>query len=400
MTTPAKVGTPLDKLDDREAVIVSAVRTPVGRAQKGSLKDLRIDDLGALVVKAALARAGNLDAALVEDVIFGCAMPEGEQGLNVARNIGILSGIPSTAAGVTVNRFCASGLQAINMAIQNVIMGYGDVFVAGGIESMSRVPMGGFNPSLNKKLVGGKFGFPEVYIPMGLTAENVAKKYNVSREEQDEFSYQSHMRAVKAQQEGMFKDEIVPVTLPDGSVVDKDDGPRADTTLERLASLKPVFVEGGSVTAGNSSPLNDGAAATVVMSLGKARELGIKPLARFVTLAVAGVEPEIMGIGPIPAVRKALARSGLTIQDIDIVELNEAFASQSLVVARELGISREKQLNLKGGAIAIGHPLGCSGARIMATLMNDLKQFDAHLAIETMCVGGGQGLATIVERMN
>lgn len=400
MTTPAKVGTPLDKLDDREAVIVSAVRTPVGRAQKGSLKDLRIDDLGALVVKAALARAGNLDAALVEDVIFGCAMPEGEQGLNVARNIGILSGLPSTAAGVTVNRFCASGLQAINMAIQNVIMGYGDVFVAGGIESMSRVPMGGFNPSLNKKLVGGKFGFPEVYIPMGLTAENVAKKYNVSREEQDEFSYQSHMRAVKAQQEGMFKDEIVPVTLPDGSVVDKDDGPRADTTLERLASLKPVFVEGGSVTAGNSSPLNDGAAAAVVMSLGKARELGIKPLARFVTLAVSGVEPEIMGIGPIPAVRKALARAGLTIQDIDIVELNEAFASQSLVVARELGISREKQLNLKGGAIAIGHPLGCSGARIMATLMNDLKQFDAHLAIETMCVGGGQGLATIVERMN
>lgn len=400
MTTPAKVGTPLDKLDDREAVIVSAVRTPVGRAQKGSLKDLRIDDLGALVVKAALARAGNLDAALVEDVIFGCAMPEGEQGLNVARNIGILSGIPSTAAGVTVNRFCASGLQAINMAIQNVIMGYGDVFVAGGIESMSRVPMGGFNPSLNKKLVGGKFGFPEVYIPMGLTAENVAKKYNVSREEQDEFSYQSHMRAVKAQQEGMFKDEIVPVTLPDGSVVDKDDGPRADTTLERLASLKPVFVEGGSVTAGNSSPLNDGAAAAVVMSLGKARELGIKPLARFVTLAVSGVEPEIMGIGPIPAVRKALARAGLTIKDIDIVELNEAFASQSLVVARELGISREKQLNLKGGAIAIGHPLGCSGARIMATLMNDLKQFDAHLAIETMCVGGGQGLATIVERMN
>lgn len=400
MTTPAKVGTPLDKLGDREAVIVSAVRTPVGRAQKGSFKDLRIDDLGALVVKAALERAGNLDAALVEDVIFGCAMPEGEQGLNVARNIGILSGIPATAAGVTVNRFCASGLQAINMAIQNVIMGYGDVFVAGGIESMSRVPMGGFNPSLNKKLVGGKFGFPEVYIPMGLTAENVAKKYNVSREEQDEFSYQSHMRAVKAQQEGMFKDEIVPVTLPDGSVVDKDDGPRADTTLERLASLKPVFVEGGTVTAGNSSPLNDGAAAAVVMSLGKARELGIKPLARFVTLAVSGVEPEIMGIGPIPAVRKALARAGLTIQDIDIVELNEAFASQSLVVARELGISREKQLNLKGGAIAIGHPLGCSGARIMATLMNDLKQFDAHLAIETMCVGGGQGLATIVERMN
>ncbi len=400
MTVPARVGTSFDKLDDREAVIVSAVRTPVGRAQKGSLKDLRIDDLGALVVRTALERAGNLDPALIEDVIFGCAMPEGEQGLNVGRNIAILAGIPSSAAGVTVNRFCASGLQAMNMAAQNIMLGMGDVFVAGGVESMSRVPMGGFNPSFNKKLVGGKAGFPEVYIPMGLTAENVAKQFKVSREEQDEFAYTSHMRAVQAQQDGMFKDEIVPVTLPDGSVMDKDDGPRADTTKEKLATLKPVFVEGGSVTAGNSSPLNDGAAAAVIMSLGKARELGIKPLARFVTLAVAGVEPEVMGIGPIPAVRKALARAGLTIQDIDIIELNEAFASQALVVARELGIDREKQLNRKGGAIAIGHPLGCSGARILATLMNDLKQYDAHLAIETMCIGGGQGLATIFERMN
>jgi acetyl-CoA acetyltransferase family protein len=396
---PSKVGTTADQLSDREAVIVSAVRTPVGRAHKGSLKDLRIDDLGALVVKAALERAGGLDASLVEDVIFGCAMPEGEQGLNVARNIAILAGLPVSAAGATVNRFCASGLQSVNMAAQNIMLGMGDVFIAGGIESMSRVPMGGFNPSFNRKLVGGKFGFPEVYIPMGNTAENVAKKYEVSREAQDEFAYQSHMKAIKAQKEGMFKDEIVPVTLSDGSVLENDEGPRADTTLEKLATLKPVFVEGGSVTAGNSSPLNDGAAAAVVMSLGKARELGLKPLARIVTIAVAGVEPEFMGIGPVPAVRKALDRAGLTIDDIDLVELNEAFASQALVVRNELGIKPEK-LNPKGGAIAIGHPLGCSGARILATLMNDMRQYDAQIAIETMCIGGGQGLATIFERMN
>jgi acetyl-CoA acetyltransferase family protein len=396
---PSKVGTTADQLSDREAVIVSAVRTPVGRAHKGSLKDLRIDDLGALVVKAALERAGGLDASLVEDVIFGCAMPEGEQGLNVARNIAILAGLPVSAAGATVNRFCASGLQSVNMAAQNIMLGMGDVFIAGGIESMSRVPMGGFNPSFNRKLVGGKFGFPEVYIPMGNTAENVAKKYEVSREAQDEFAYQSHMKAIKAQKEGMFKDEIVPVTLSDGSVLENDEGPRADTTLEKLATLKPVFVEGGSVTAGNSSPLNDGAAAAVVMSLGKARELGLKPLARIVTIAVAGVEPEFMGIGPVPAVRKALDRAGLTIDDIDLVELNEAFSSQALVVRNELGIKPEK-LNPKGGAIAIGHPLGCSGARILATLMNDMRQYDAQIAIETMCIGGGQGLATIFERMN
>ncbi|HEX2909602.1 MAG TPA: thiolase family protein [Chloroflexia bacterium] len=400
MAEPSKVGTPLDQLSDREAVIVSAVRTPVGRASKGSLKDMRPDDLGALAVKAALERAGNLDPALVEDVIFGCAMPEGEQGLNIGRNISVLAGIPTTSAGVTVNRFCASGLQSANMAAQNILLGMGDVFVSGGVECMSRVPMGGFNPSFNKKLVGGKAGFPEVYIPMGLTAENVAKQFNVSRQEQDEFALRSHMLAVKAQQEGMFKDEIVPVTLPDGSIADKDDGPRADTSLEKLATLKAAFIDGGTVTAGNSSPLNDGAAAAVIMSLGKARELGLKPLARFVTLAVAGVDPEVMGIGPIPAVRKALQRAGLTIQDIDIVELNEAFASQALVVTRELGISLDKQLNPKGGAIAIGHPLGCSGARILATLMNDMRQYDATLAIETMCIGGGMGLATIFERLS
>lgn len=396
---PAKIGTSVDQLNDREAVIVSAVRTPVGRAHKGSLKDLRIDDLGALVVKTALERAGNIDAKLVEDVIFGCATPEGEQGLNVARNIGLLAGVPISAGGVTVNRFCASGLQAINMAAQNVLLGFGDVYIAGGIESMSRVAMGGFNPSFNKKLVDGKFGFPEAYIPMGMTAENVVAKYKISREEQDEFSLNSHLKAVKAQQAGMFKDEIVAVTLKDGSLLENDEGPRGDTTLEKLASLKPVFRADGSVTAGNSSPLNDGAAAAVVMSLGKARELGLTPLARVVTMAVAGVEPELMGMGPVPAVKKALDRAGLTINDIDIIELNEAFASQALAVVRELGINQEK-LNPKGGAIAIGHPLGCTGARILATLMNDLRQYNGHIGLETMCIGGGQGLATIFERLN
>lgn len=399
MAVPAKIGTSVDHLNDREAVIVSAVRTPVGRAHKGSLRDLRIDDLGALVVKAALERAGNIDAGLVEDVIFGCATPEGEQGLNVARNIGLLAGVPISAGGVTVNRFCASGLQAINMAAQNVLLGLGDVYIAGGIESMSRVAMGGFNPSFNKKLVDGKFGFPEAYIPMGMTAENVVAKYKISREDQDEFSLNSHLKAVKAQQAGMFKDEIVPVTLKDGSLLENDEGPRGDTTLEKLASLKPVFRADGSVTAGNSSPLNDGAAAAVVMSLGKARELGLTPLARVVTMAVAGVEPELMGMGPVPAVKKALDRAGLTINDIDVIELNEAFASQALAVVRELGINQEK-LNPKGGAIAIGHPLGCTGARILATLMNDLRQYNGHIGLETMCIGGGQGLATIFERLN
>lgn len=397
---PAKPGTSQDELSDREAVIVSSVRTPVGRAHKGSLKDLRIDDLGALAVKAALARVPQLDTSIVEDVIIGCAVPEGEQGLNVARLIGILAGLPETVGGVTVNRFCSSSLQTINMAAQNVMLNMGDVFIAGGIESMSRVPMSGFNPSMNKKLVGGKSGFPEAYIPMGLTAENVARQYGISREEQDEFALRSHQKAVKAQAEGMFKAEIVPVQLPNGSMLENDEGPRADTTLERLASLKPVFAADGSVTAGNSSPLNDGAAATIIMSLGKARELGIKPLARVITMAVAGVAPEVMGIGPIPAVRKVLQRAGMKIEDIDIVELNEAFASQALAVVRDLGIDLERQLNPKGGAIAIGHPLGCTGARIMATLINDLQQYDKTFGLETMCIGGGQGLATIIERLN
>lgn len=396
---PAKAGTSVNDLSDREAVIVSAVRTPVGRAHKGALKDFRIDDLGALAVKAALARVPQIQPDMVEDVIFGCAVPEGEQGMNVARLIGILAGLPETVGGVTVNRFCSSSLQAINMAAQNVMLNMGDVFIAGGIESMSRVPMTGFNPSLNPLLVGGKAGFPEAYIPMGLTAENVAQQFNISRQEQDEFALRSHMKAINAQAEGMFKDEIAPVQLANGTMLENDEGPRADTSLDKLGTLKPVFRADGSVTAGNSSPLNDGAAAVVIMSLGKARELGIKPLARIVTLAVAGVAPEVMGIGPIPAVRKALDRAGLTIQDVDIVELNEAFAAQALAVVRDLGIDADRQLNPKGGAIAIGHPLGCTGARIMATLINDLQQFNKTIGLETMCIGGGQGLATIIERI-
>jgi acetyl-CoA acetyltransferase family protein len=325
MSNVAKVGTPQDQLGDNEAVIVSSVRTPVGRASKGSFKDMRADDLAAIAIAAAVERVPGLDKHEIEDVIMGCAMPEGEQGLNVARNAAFLAGLPDTAPGVTVNRFCASGLQAIAFAAQQIMLGIGDAYVAGGVECTSRVPMGGYNPSLNRKLVGGKFGYPEVYIPMGLTAENVAKRFNVSREVQDEFALGSQMKAVRAQREGYFDDEIIPVTLPDGSVVTKDDGPRADTTLQKLAELKPAFIEGGSVTAGNSSPLNDGAAATVLMSMRKARELGLKPLARIISFAVSGVEPEIMGMGPVPAVTKLLARTGLKIEDIDIVRQSPKF---------------------------------------------------------------------------
>jgi acetyl-CoA acetyltransferase family protein len=400
MSNVAKIGTPLSELGDNEAVIVSSVRTPVGRASKGSLKDMRADDLAAIAIKGAVERVPGLNKANIEDVILGCAMPEGEQGLNVARCAAILAGLPDLVPGVTVNRFCASGLQAITFAAQQIMLGIGDVYVAGGVECTSRVPMGGMNPSFNRKLIGKTPPFPNVYIPMGMTAENVARRFEVSRQIQDEFALASHMKAARAQKEGYFDAEIIPVTIPDGSVVTKDDGPRADTTLQKLAELKPVFIEGGSVTAGNSSPLNDGAAATVLMSMRKARELGLKPLARIVSFAVSGLEPEIMGIGPVSAVTKLLARVGLKIEDIDIVELNEAFAVQAYEVCRQLNIDIDLQLNPKGGAIALGHPLGCSGARIMATLVNDLHQFDKHIGIETMCVGGGQGYATLVERLN
>jgi acetyl-CoA acetyltransferase family protein len=401
-----------------EAVIVSAVRSPIGRAHKGVLKDIRADDLAAYIVRAAIERVPKLDPALVEDVILGCAFPEGEQGMNLARLVAALAGLPETAGGVTVNRFCASSLQAVNMAAQNIMLGLGDVVIAGGIESMSRVPMGGFNPSFNPRLVpanadddkkGANINnpFPSCeldyahfsYIPMGMTAENVAREYGISREAQDAFALRSHQRALAATDNGTFKREIIPIPLPNGRLMEIDEGPRRDTSLERLASLEPVFIKGGTVTAGNSSPLNDGASAVILMSDVLARDLGITPLARVHTMAVAGVRPDVMGIGPIPAVRKLLKRANLQIGDIDIVELNEAFAAQSLAVARTLGIDEEK-LNPHGGAIALGHPLGSSGARLIATLINDLQTQDKTLGIATLCVGGGQGLATLIERIS
>jgi acetyl-CoA acyltransferase len=397
--------------DMPEAVIVSAVRTPIGRAGKGMLKSVRADDLGAVAVRGAVERVKGLDPATIEDVIIGCAFPEGEQGMNVARIITGLAGLSVHAGGVTVNRFCASSLQAVNMAAQAIMLGLGDAVVAGGVESMSRVPMGGFNPSFNPKLINNPEGievcgvpgkvsteFTQSYIPMGVTAENLAREYNVSREDQDRFALRSHLRALAAIDGGIFEREIVPVVLPDGSMVTTDEGPRRDTSLERLAALEPAFIAGGTVTAGNSSPLNDGASAVVLVSAERARELGIKPLARVVSMAVSGVRPEIMGIGPVDAVHKALARANMQLSDVDVIELNEAFAAQSLAVVRTLGIDEDK-LNPHGGAIALGHPLGCSGARLIATLMNDLETVGGTVGLATLCVGGGQGLATIVERM-
>jgi len=394
-----------------EAVIVSTARTPIGRASKGALKAIRGDDLGAVAMRGALARLATFDYKQIEDVIVGCAFPEGEQGMNVARIITGLVGLPTTSGAVTVNRFCASSLQAVNMAAQSIMLGQGDIIVAGGVESMSRVPMGGFNPSFNPKLINNPDGveacglpgektteFGQSYIPMGLTAENLAKKYGISREEQDRFALRSHQRAIAAQDAGILAREIVPVTLPDGTVVSVDEGPRRDTSLERLASLEPAFVAGGTVTAGNSSPLNDGASAAVLMSAEKARELGFKPRARVIAMAVAGVAPEIMGIGPVPAVHKLLQRAGMKLSDIDVIELNEAFAAQSLAVVRELGIDEDK-LNPHGAAIALGHPLGATGARIIGALINDLETLDKRFGIATLCVGGGQGVATLIERL-
>ncbi len=384
----------------REAVIVSAVRSPMGKSNKGLLANMRIDDLGALIIKAALERVPQLNPDDIEDLILGCAMPEGEQGMNLARNIGLLAGLPKTVAAVTVNRFCASGLETINTAALHIMAGNGDVYLAGGAESMSHVPMGGFNPSLNEKFF--QPGMPQAYVSMGITAENVAAKYNVSREDQDKFAVSSHQKATKARETGVFKNEMinVEVTLPDGkkAVLDFDENVRADASFEKLSSLKPAFKEGGSVTAGNSSPLTDGAAIVVVMSSDKAKQLGIKPLAKIRAMAVAGCDPETMGMGPVPAVRKALKRAGMTIKDIDIIELNEAFAAQGLAVLRELGADLSK-VNPFGGAIAIGHPLGCSGGRIMTTLINGLHRLNKNIGIETMCIGGGQGCATIIERL-
>lgn len=386
----------------REAVIVSAMRSPMGRARKGQFKDTRPDDMCAQVVKAAVAAVPNLDPSEIEDVKIGCAMPEAEQGANVARLIVILAGLPDSVAGVTVNRFCSSSLETINQAAMTIMTGMADVCVAGGAESMTMVPMGGNKPAPNERFLSGDF--PPMYIPMGLTAENLAKQYDVSREEQDAFALQSHQKAVAAIENGKFRNEIVPIEAKteDGgtTMCDTDQGPRPGTTMEALAGLEPVFVKDGtgSVTAGNSSPLTDGAAACVIMSADKAKALGVQPLVRIKSFAVSGCDPTIMGIGPVPTVRKLLERTGMSIGDFDVIELNEAFAAQSIPVIRELGIDEDK-LNPHGGALALGHPLGATGSRIMATLINDLIEADGTLGLETMCIGGGQGLATIVERV-
>jgi acetyl-CoA C-acetyltransferase len=399
-----------------DAVIVATVRTPIGRAFKGSLVDLRPDDLTALVVREVLEKVPELDPHAVEDLLVGCGQPAGESGFNVARVAAVLAGLDDVP-GVTVNRYCSSSLQTIRMAAHAIRSGEGDVFVAAGVETVSRYASGAsdgprtVNPLFDEAMartaqraekVGEAWsppqGLPDIYIAMGQTAENVAEWEKVSRVEMDEFALRSQELAVKAQADGFFEREIIPVTRPDGTVVTKDDGPRADTTLEKLSSLAPVFREGGSVTAGNACPLNDGAAAVVVMSDTRARELGIRPIARIVASGVSGINPEIMGLGPIQACRQALARANMTIDDIDLVEINEAFAAQVIPSARHLGIPLEK-LNVRGGAIALGHPFGMTGARIMTTLLNSLEDRDLRFGLETMCVGGGQGMAMIVERL-
>jgi acetyl-CoA C-acetyltransferase len=384
-----------------EAVIVAATRTPIGRARKGSLVDVRPDDLVAFAIRSALDQVPALDPGEIADVMVGCGFPEQKQGMNLGRRAALLAGLPEHVPGTTVNRFCASSLQTIRMAFHAVRAGEGDAFVAAGVESISQVD--GYpkdTEELHPKLFGDDAPIANVYIPMGLTAENVAERFGVEREEMDRFAQRSQERAVAAQADGFFDREITPYAKEDGSVVARDDGPRAESTLERLAELEPAFRPGGTVTAGNSCPLNDGAAAVVVMSEERAGALGIRPRARIVASAVTALEPEIMGVGPIEAVRTVLARAGLTIVDVDVVELNEAFAAQVLPVCRELGIDPfGEQLNPHGGAIALGHPYGMTGARIMCTLLNDLETGGGTIGLETMCVGGGQGMAMLVERV-
>ncbi len=390
----------------RDAYIVSAVRTPVGRAFKGTLRDTRPDELAAMVIREALARVKGLSAERVEDVVLGCAMPEGEQGLNVARLALLRAGLPITTSGVTVNRFCSSGLQAIHDATARIRLGEAEVMIAGGVESMSMIPMGGNKVSPDPAL---QRDMPAAYISMGNTAENVAEKFNVSREEQDAFALRSHRRAAAAIKEGKFKDEILPVTVVEKTideknklqsreiVFDTDEGVRMDTSLEALAALKPVFRAGGSVTAGNSSPMSDGASALVLVSEDVVEELGLTPMGKLVAFATAGVEPELMGIGPTVAVPKVLEQADLSIGEIGLIELNEAFASQSVYVAKNLGI-RDDQLNVNGGAIALGHPLGCTGAKLSTTLLYEMRRRNVEYGIVTMCIGGGMGAAGVFQR--
>jgi acetyl-CoA acyltransferase len=391
-----------------EAVIVSAVRTAVGKAPGGTLRGTRPDELGAAAIAEALKRAPGIDPAEVDDVILGCAMPEAEQGMNVARIASLRAGIPVGASAVTVNRFCSSGLQAIAYGAERIMCGFARTIVAGGAESMSMVPMGGHKIAPNPTLVDA---YPDVYLSTGLVAENHAREAAISREEQDAFALRSHQRALAAIDAGRFADEIVPITatLIDAGTNGRgpktrqvsfaiDEGPRRDTSAEALAKLRPAFHAGGSVTAGNSSQTSDGAAAVIVTSADRAREAGLTPLARFVAFATAGVEPERFGVGPVPAIRKALKLAGLTLDQIDLIELNEAFAAQVLACLKELPIDPER-LNVNGGAIALGHPLGCTGAKLTTTLVHEMKRRRARYGMVTMCVGGGMGAAGIFERM-
>ncbi len=386
-----------------EAVIAAIGRTPIGRAVKGSLIHQRPDDLGAFIVGEVLRRVPQLDYSQIDDVICGCALPGGEQSHNMARIISLLAGL--SAPGTTVNRYCASSLQAVRMAFHAIKAGEGDAFVCVGVESTTRAPLGVFADqpeTQNSRLFeGNREGLPSAYMSMGETAERVADAYNVSREAMDQYAAQSQSRAVHAGKDGVFAGEIIPVPLLDGTVMTADDGPRADTTLERLAELRPVFRKDGRVTAGNSCPLNDGAAATVVMSATRAEQLGIRPVARIVATGVSALQPEMMGLGPIDSTRQALGRAGMTISDIDIVEINEAFAAQVIPSAIGIGVDPfSDKLNPLGGAIALGHPFGMTGVRILSTLLNGLRSRDEAIGLETMCVGGGQGMAMIVERLS
>ncbi|HEY5177747.1 MAG TPA: acetyl-CoA C-acyltransferase [Terriglobales bacterium] len=388
----------------REVVIVSAVRTPVGKAYKGTLRATRPDDLAAVAIKGALERVPQLDPNEIEDVILGCAMPEAEQGMNVARIASLRAGLPVEVSAMTVNRFCSSGLQAIAMAAERIMAGGAEIVVAGGVESMTMIPMGGHKVSANPWLVSN---YPDAYLSMGLTAERLAKRFNITREQSDQFSADSHKKAIAAIQAGKFDEEIVPVpvsfTTPNGNkpkrtdiVFKMDEGPRAETSLEALLALKPAFHVKGTVTAGNSSQMSDGAAAAVVMSAERAKALGLKPLARYVAFATAGYKPEEMGVGPVYAIPKALKLAGLKLNDIDVIELNEAFAVQSLAVIQE-GKLDPARINVNGGAIALGHPLGCTGAKLTASIIRELKRRNGRYGMVTMCVGGGMGAAGIFE---
>ncbi len=389
----------------REAVIVSSVRTAVGKASKGALRTMRPDDLAALAIKAALERVPGLDPKEIEDVILGCAMPEGEQGMNVARIAALRAGLPVESSAMTINRFCSSGLQAIAIAAERIMVGHGDVIVAGGTESMTMIPMGGYKVSPNPWLMDH---YPDSYLGMGLTAEKLATKYGITREEADQFSYRSHQNALAAIAAGKFKDEVVPVevkitALDNGKpktsayMFDTDEGPRAGTSLEALAKLKAAFRAKGMVTAGNSSQMSDGAAASIVMSAERAKAIGAKPLARFVAFATAGCPPEEMGVGPVFAIPKALKQAGLRLDQMDVIELNEAFATQSLSVIKLAGLDLNK-VNVNGGAVALGHPLGCTGAKLTASILRELQRRKARYGMVTMCVGGGMGAAGIFER--